>query len=813
MLLNDIKLAVRHLSRQKLNTALHVIGLTLGMSVCLLIGLFLRYELSFDNYHDNADRTYRVTAWWGDQTKKAHHFSTPIALAEGLRASVTGLENITMAHPNWSGLVEINSGKRFMQNNILIVNPEILDIFDIEIVSGNAHEVLRTPYQALLTETTAKKFFGRENPVGKTFLYRNDFHITVGGVIRDMPSNTHLAATMLLSFVADKNFIEVDADNYGIVRGNSTFVVLSEHSAIEKVEAQLKNIADGNINSKPGIPKGLRCDFKLQPLKDIHFQPQFGGGGAFVQAVNSSWLWFFATIGVLVLTLACINFINLSTAQALTRAKEVGVRKTVGAGKLQLITQFLTESCMLALIAGILSLSIGQASLPYVNTLLEKGITFNLLQSPIAVAAILLFVAITGLLAGLYPAWIIARLNPAANLRPGTKSIAGHGTSVLRRLLVVVQFTISIGLLISVVLIAQQVTYLRSKNMGYDRENVVTIPIGKVNRTPALAAELGQIPQVKEFSFATGSPSTGEHWGAMISLTDGNDPNRVLPAMILADEHFCNLYDLKLVAGRLPVASDTNHVSDAVPQARQIMKVMVNEKLVKELGFESNESAVGRNFWISMGSEDAEIIGVLADFNTSSLHSAVIPVIILQLPKTYKEAGIRIAANTDIPSTIAALEAAWKKVYPEEVFEAKFLDQQLNNFYRTETRLYILFKIFSGLAMIISCLGLWGLAAFAAQQRTKEIGIRKVLGASVKALATLLTKDFLLMVLIALLIAVPLSYYFINNWLQTFAYHIDIGWQVFVLSGAFSIGVAIAMVISQTLKVANANPVNSLRSE
>src|SRR5688572_21154682 len=247
MMLNDIKLALRHLSRQKLNTALHLIGLTLGMSVCLLIGLFLHYELSFDSYHDKADRTFRITAWWGDQTKKAHHFSTPIAMAKDLRTTVTGLENVAMAHPNWSGLVEISGGKRFIQDNILIVDAEILDIFDIEVISGNGHEALQIPYQALLTETTAKKFFGRENPVGKTFVYRNEFNITVGGVIRDMPSNTHLAATMLLSFVPDKKFIEVDADNYGIVRGNSTFLVLSEQSDVKFIEAQLKKLADKNI--------------------------------------------------------------------------------------------------------------------------------------------------------------------------------------------------------------------------------------------------------------------------------------------------------------------------------------------------------------------------------------------------------------------------------------------------------------------------------------------------------------------------------------------------------------------------------------
>ena len=481
MIINNVRLSLRHLGRQKLNTALHIVGLTLGMSVCLLIGLL--YAICPICFVMILIKTQFVS--------------------QSLRTGITGLENITLAHPVSSSLVEINPQKRFLQKNILVAEPEILDIFNIEVIAGNGHDALRKPYYALLTETTAKKFFGKENPIGKTFRYKNEFNITVGGLIRDQPSNTHLPASMLLSFVADKRFLGMDADNWGMIRGNSTFVVLPELLDIKHLEAQLKGIADKNINSDPSLPKDIRCDFKLQPLQSIHFQPKYGGGGPWVQAVNTTWLWFFAMIGILVLVLACINFINLSTAQALTRAKEVGVRKSVGAGRFQLIAQFLMESCMLALIAGILSISVAQTCLPAMNTLLDKGIVFNLLQSPELLGALLVSILLTGLLAGLYPAWLIARFNPTANLKPGSMTTQNIGSSMLRKVLVVVQFTISIGLLIAVGLIAQQISYIRGKNLGFNKENVINLPIGNVARASAFAAALNQIPQVKHFSFAT----------------------------------------------------------------------------------------------------------------------------------------------------------------------------------------------------------------------------------------------------------------------------------------------------------------------
>jgi hypothetical protein len=321
MFFNNFRLALRHLTRQKLNTFLHIVGLTLGMSVCLLIGLFLRYELSFDNYHKQANHIFRINSVWEDNGNRQVHYSTPIPLADALRSDITGPELVTRAHPLNEETVEINSQKIFKQPHMLVVDPSFLDVFTIEVLEGNARQALSKPYQALITETTARKFFGKEDPIGKTFTYQHDFHITIAGLIRDLPSNTHLPASMLLSYVPDERFLGNGPNAWTNVNGTQTYVVLPDGYNSADLEKQMKQLADKQINSDPNLPKNFNSEFDVQPLRDIHFNSSYDGGSHWVKAVNTSWLWFFAIIGLAVLVLACINFVNLSTAQALTRAK------------------------------------------------------------------------------------------------------------------------------------------------------------------------------------------------------------------------------------------------------------------------------------------------------------------------------------------------------------------------------------------------------------------------------------------------------------------------------------------------------------
>ncbi len=816
---NNLKIIFRRLGRQKLNTTLHIAGLTIGMSVCLLIGLFLRHELSYDAYHAKAGRTYRICSFSTDRGNVHKDFATPMPTAEALRVEVPGVETVASWHPiQEPAIVEVNPQKRFLQEHIVLAEPELLDVFDIEVVEGDAYGALSKPYQALLTATTAEKFFGQEDPMGKTFKYRDEFDITVTGIIKDLPANTHLPASMLLSFYRDEHFISKEINSWTFLSGTSTYVVLPENTDPKTLDAPLKAMSDKYLNNDPNIPNHVRSGFEWQPLSRVHFDGRYAGGSPWVQAVNATWLWFFGLIGLAVLALACINFVNLSTAQALTRAKEVGIRKSLGAERGQLVRQFLGEAWLLAGISGILAVVAAKLTLPSLNQLIDKQISFDLLHSPGLMGTMLLGILLTGLLAGLYPAWVIASFDPVSSLKSTWNSLSiGRGSGGgLRKGLVVAQFSVSVALLIAVTLIAQQVNMLHGKSLGFDKDNIVEVGFERQENgdpTTVLAAELSKIAAVKDFSFSSASPSSKDHNITIMSTTDGDDSNRKAGTWVMTDDHFGTMYGLKLLAGRFLEAADTNAAASALPVEQQTLKVVVNNKCVEELGFGSPDAALGKRFWMAHSKGRAQIIGVVADFNTTSLHEAIIPTIITQGHNMHQMAGIKIAAGSDLLTTIAAVKAAWEKAYPQGVFSYNFLDEQIDAFYKTEARLYSLFKIFAGLAMLISCLGLWGLATFSAQQRTKEIGIRKVLGATTAGIVGLLSKDFLSLVILSMVIASPLAYFGMNHWLQDFAYRIDIHWTVFALAGLAAVAVAFLTVSFQSIKAALANPVKSLRSE
>jgi putative ABC transport system permease protein len=816
MIFKNIPFILRRFGRQKLTTSLHVVGLTLGITVCLLIGLFIKYELSFDAYESKSDRTFRVNQVWIDFGKKQFHYSTPFPLADQIRNDVPGVEYVTKVHHPSQSIIEINPVKRFKQDYVIMTDPEFLDVFDVKIVEGNAYEALRKPYQALLTETTAKKFFGNEDPLGKTFTYNDSFLITVGAVIKDFPENTHLPALMLLSFSDNENYLMTSTDRYGSVSGGSTFIVLPKGSKPgSAINEAIQSIYDRFANNQKWAGKDHRMEAELQPLSDVHFNSKYEGGGEWVKAINTSWLWFFGSVGLAVLILACINFINLSTAQALSRAKEIGVRKSIGAGRFQLITQFLSEALLLVLFSAILGIAIAKLSLPYINELTAKQIVFDLLRSPSLLISLLIGIFFTALMAGIYPAWLITRFQPANTLKTGSVNAAPR-SSLLRKGLVVTQFSISVCLLIGLLLIGKQMNYMRHKDLGFTRDNIIMVPVPfdvSTKEKKLLANELANIPGIKEWSFSTSSLSGEGHWSTLMSLIGKDDPNQKNVTTIISDDKFCSVYGLKLKAGRFFNLADTSAVSGSVRVGQRYAKSVVNEKLIQELGFSSNEAALGKRFWIGSDGWYPEIVGVVADFNISSLHEAIKPTLITQYLPYAEKVNIKIQAGANIPSVITKINESYKKAYPSGIFEFNFLDQRLDALYKDEGRLYSLFKIFSALAMLISCLGLWGLITYAAQQRVREIGVRKVLGASVSNIVTLLTKDFVILVCIAIAIAAPLAYWGVNKWLQDFAFRITIGWTAFAIAGAAAILIALITVSFQAIKAAVANPVKSLRTE
>ena len=818
MITKNISFILRRFSRNKLSTSLHVIGLTLGITVCLLNGLFINYELSFDSYESKADRTYRINQVWVDFGKKTLHFSTPFPLADQMRKDVPGLEIVTKVHHPFQNVVEINPTKRFNQDHVMMTDPEFLDVFDVKTVEGNAYDALRKPYHALLTETTAKKFFGNEDALGKTFTYNDSFNITVGAVIKDFPANTHLPASMLLSLVDNEKYLMTSTTHYGSVSGGSTFIVLSKGTKPNSgLKTAIQSIYARFVNNEPWAGKDHRSEAELQPLSDIHFNAKYAGGGQWVQAINTTWLWFFGTVGFAVLILACINFINLSTAQALARAKEVGVRKVVGAGRLQLIMQFLSEALLLVFISAILAIIIVKLSLPYINDLSEKQISFDLSNSVTLLIYLLIGILFTALMAGIYPAWIITRFHPASALKTGSVN-ATPQSALLRKVLVVTQFSISICLFIALLLIGKQMNYMQHKNLGFDKDNIVLLTLPEFNATKQkelLAHELSAIPQVGGWTFSTSPPSAAPdiHWSTVMSIKSGDDPNQKQVTTIMTDEKFCSLYNMQLKAGRFLTLADTSAVSPSLAKEQRFPKSVVNETLVRQLGFESPQAALGKRFWVGMDGWQPEIVGVVNDFNISSLHEAIKPTLITQYLPYCTNISIKIKGSSDIPVTITKINAAFKKAFPSGIFEYNFLDQQLDALYKSDRRLHSLFKLFSTLAMLISCLGLWGLITFATQQRIKEIGVRKVLGASAFSIVSLLTKDFIILICIAMIIAAPLAYWGIYKWLQDFAFRINIGWTVFAIAGVIVILIALLTISFQAIKAAVSNPVKSLRTE
>ncbi len=810
MLLNQFRFTLRRFAKQKVNTGLHITGLTIGLTVCLLIGLFIRHELSFDNYHPNADRIYRVNQIWEESGVKHVYYDAPGPLAEALRTGIPEVEYAAMAYPLDQRVIEINGRQRFKQEHILMADPDLLNILDFRVLQGNGHQALGQPNQALLTASTAEKFFGREDPMGKTFLFDNAVTVTVAGIIADPPKNTHLRASMLMSNFPHERWLKNNMGSWGMSYGASVFALLKPGTDPQSLLPRIRAMYDLHINEGNESPEiGYAV---LQPLFRIHLEPDINGGGMWQNAINPQWLWFFGGIGILVLLLACINFVNLSTAQALTRAREVGIRKAIGADRGQLVVHFLGEAFLLIGISSALAVLVTGLTLPLINRLIDKSIDMDLLYAPGGMLAFLAFISATGLLTGIYPAWLIARFQPAAAIK-SRFSTSDHASGFLRKGLVITQFTISTALLIALLIMSRQMDYVHRKHLGFDKENIITVYMPDKAKNGVFKAALEAIPQVGDVAFSMGSPASDGTWTTNMHETNLNDPNRKNVRIIWADENYARLYKLQLLAGRLTEDKDTNFISQAIPEAERSPRVLVNEKLVHEMGFGTPEQALHRRFYTGYNNYRVEIVGVVKDFNISSLHTDIKPLMMSPFPEHETEASIKLKPGDDLPAALATVQATWEKLFPDHLYESRFLEQAIEHYYESESRLYGLFKIFAGLAILISCLGLWGLATFAAVQRTKEVGIRKVFGATTGGLVALLSRDFLFLVGIALLVAAPIAWYGMHEWLQNFSYRIDIHWSVFAIAAVSVLAIAFLTVGFQSVKSALANPVKSLRNE
>lgn len=809
MLSKNLQFIIRRLLRQKRDTILNVLGLTLGLTTCLIIGLFLKYELSFDTYHQKADRIYRVNQVWEAPSYGIQYkYAAPAPLGAALREEVSGIETVASVFPQDAKTIEVSSGKLFNQEKILLAESTVLDIFDFNILEGDAHEALRQPWQTILSESTAKKFFGTENPMGKTLIYDGEHRLTVAGIMGDLPANAHLPASMLISYLVTPEYMGFNLNQWGFTFGASTYVSLPEGTGPESLKAPIQAVYDKYANTDPESTETSGA--VLQPLSRIHLEPRYDGGGRWVKAIHPNWLWFFAAVGLIVLLLSAINFINLSTAQSLTRAKEVAIRKAIGAARRQLIGQFIGEALILVVIAAILAVVITHYTLPFLKASLDKDFSFRYLLTPGGISLFIGGVLLTALLTGIYPAWPISKFQPAISLK-GTGAPTDKRSNFLSKALVTTQFTISGAMLIALFFIAQQLDLFYTQSMGFDKDNVVLVKAPDDTKYDVLATELSQNDAVNSFSFMSSPPSGIRH--NQTEMWTAEDPTPHSVYLILGDEQYPALFDLHLEAGRYYEARDSSAGLTSLPRDQRFPKAIVNERLLRVMGFGSAEEAIGKRFVTGWNSWQPEIVGVISDFATNSLHQTVEPVVIFQQKGFYDTACIRIKANSDMTKALAGIQAAWQKAFPQQFYDYEFLDDRLARYYESESQLLGFFKIFAGIAILISCLGLWGLATHAAVQRTKEIGIRKVLGASVSGIVSMMSKDFLKLVGFSVVLAIPLAWYFTDHWLQGFAHRIDLRWWVFALAGMLVIGLAFVTVTIQTVRAALANPLDCIRQE
>ncbi|MEO6253273.1 MAG: ABC transporter permease [Ferruginibacter sp.] len=801
MLKNYFKTAFRNLWRNKNFTSINVAGLAVGIAVCLAIFLIIQFELSFDNFHAKKDRIYRVITEQQNADGPLPTAGVPYPLPRAMHNDFPSIVSTGIYSDRDDQIIipdETNeqSFKKFKEDRgVFFAEPSFFKIFDFPLLAGE-YASLKNPNTALLTKATAEKYFGDwKLAIGKTIRRNNKQLLKITGILADVPYNTDLQIRILASYATLTDLSNRD-DWQSVASNHGCYILLPEGMSAAAMNNQLVSFTKKYRKEEATHGRQL-----VQSLSDVHYNADIGNFSDRTVSkalINTLWL-----IAAFILLIACVNFINLATAQAFNRAKEVAVRKVMGSSRQQLRFQFYSETALITLTAIGLSILLVMVGLPYISSILQLPLTLSFTKNP----GILLFLLATAivviLLAGFYPALVLSRFNPVTALK--SKVAAGRSKGIsLRRGLVVFQFVVAQALIIGTIIIVNQMNYFRSYSMGFDKEAIVNIAFPQDSAGQAkldyLKNKLLAIDGVKAASFSFASPADDGNWSSNFRFDRAAKETDWNANLKWADADYLKTYSIPLVAGRNLNPSDT------------AKEFLVNETLLKRLGITNPQQALNKEIDLWGGQMKYSIVGVIKDFNAMSLREGLVPVLITTVKNFYGIAGIKLATK-DISGTLKKVEAVWNETYPDFVYEQKFLDAKIENFYAQESKLSDLFKIFAALAIFLSCLGLYGLASFMAVQKTKEVGIRKVLGASVQNIIMLFSKEFLLLIGIAFLIAAPLAYYFMHGWLQDFIYRVNISWWVIALAGLIAITVAMITISFKAIKAAIANPVKSLRSE
>ncbi len=824
MIRNYFKTAWRNITKHRSNTIINVLGLALGICSALIIFLIVSYELGFDNFQTDKDRIYRIVSDQQDNaTGNTDHVGGMInALPMTVRNELTGFKTVAAFYNYYAGVSIKNSAGQTIKkfdpvrlgeeaSPIIVADPQYFDLFKYQWLQGNPATALNEPFKVVLSESEANKYFGpggSASAVGKTILYRdvllNDsLTVTVSGVVRDWNKQTDFGfRDFISSATIQHSFLSkiIQLDHWGNWNGTAQgFVKLDKGISFAQVEKQFAAFFQRHIPPYPGHTVTL----KLQPLNDIHYNSNyhdFYSGKAHLPTL-------YGLIGIagFILVIAVINFVNLSTARSLYRAREIGVRKVLGSSRNGLMLQFLSETFLLTLFAVIVSVILAFPVLNSLHNLIPVGIALNLL-SPFTLVFLVMITLVTTLLAGFYPAKVLSSYKPALTLKGGQGAQKNSG-GYLRKTLIVFQFTVSLIFVISTLIVGNQLHYVLNKDLGFNKDAIVAFYTSYNNpnqRAGIFAQKLLTLPDIKQASVHLDAPAAKVHSNTHFELTNAPDI-KLSAAYEAGDQNYVPLFGLKIIAGRNLAGSDNN------------AEFLINETAVRQLGFKDPRDILGKTANSGIDDRKGTIVGVVKDFNAYSLHDAIPPFFITSNSSIERAVSIKLTGKSgaagSLSKDIAQIQSIWKSLYPNEKFEYHFFDDNIAKLYESEQKTSALLNIAMVIAIFISCMGLFGLATFTAQQRMKEIAVRKVLGASVSGIVTLLNRDFVGLVGIAILIASPLAYYFMHAWLQDFAYRIAISWWVFLLSGLAAILIALITISFQSVKAAISNPVKSLRNE
>ncbi|CCH51928.1 protein of unknown function DUF214 [Fibrisoma limi BUZ 3] len=817
MLKSYFTTAIRALKRNWNYTVINVVGLTFGLACCLLLFLAIRYELSYDRHNANADRTYRMIGHYKNGEQEGLNTGIQLPVLAALRNDFPELkQHVTLTHEIADVVIRTGSSttNKFKEGRGLVsfVEPEYFNIFDYGWKRGNAQTALKNPNTVVLSERMAQKYFGNTDPIGKTIRLENKMDFTVTGVVENPPATTSVPFEILLAFASLKQYGAFTGwdDWQSTYSGAQVYLSLPSSSADQEVATRQmddKLVAFGKKYLRPEDAKNFR--FELQPLTDIHYSKETGNYAN--RTVSKQTIWAMALIGLFILITACVNFVNLATAQAIRRSKEVGVRKVMGSSRAQLIRQFLGETGLLTTIAVGLALVLAYAVLPSVAKLLDIKADNLTLADPVVFGFLIILAIFTTFLAGFYPSLVLSGYQPVLALkgRAASGKLGGSGSKQLnlRRSLIVVQFAISQMLIIGTIIAYSQMQHFRSADLGYRKDAVLTIPIPerKPGQLENLRAKLAGLPTVESLSYGISAPSANGNWSTSIRFENADKDSDFSVVMRPADTSYIRTYGLQLIAGRMYLPADT------------MRELVVNESLAQKLGFRDPKQIIGKRIALGGSQEKKPVVGVVKDFNTYSLHRKTAPSILTSSRDAYNTLGIKFDTRQGgveaINRLVHTVEQSWEATFPEFVFKYEFLDEAIDNFYRNEERLFSVFRLLAGIAIFIGCLGLYGVVAFMVESRTKEVGIRKALGASTVHIFSIFSLDFLKLVLIALVVASPVAWYVMSGWLKDFEYKISIEWWMFALAGLLAVVVALITVSFQSIRAAMLNPVKSLRAE